>query len=85
MKEEMTGAEKQLLRKLLSRDVMQKAIHIALGNIWTEGRGKSALEESAAAYHHHDGACDLVNKLFSLAEVQVNVALIPRKLNHRIV
>jgi hypothetical protein len=74
--------EKGRLVEMLTDPVMKKWIDQALQDVWQSQRGCKALEESALAYKHMEGATSFISALFSYAEIKERPQTPTRKLKH---
>jgi hypothetical protein len=78
----LTKEEKLFLRKLLTRELVRRAVAEVLGEVWKEQTGKTSMEESAMAYQFNQGASSVLNKLYGMAELPPAPHVMPRRLNH---
>lgn len=74
--------ERAALNNLLTTPILIRAIEGALSDTWRDKRAKTTVEESALAYQHYDGACELVAKLYSKAKAKPNMTIAPKVLRH---
>lgn len=82
MSQKLGEKEQSDLRSILENLLFRKALDLALKEVWRKKRGAESLEAAAMAYNHQSGACDLLDELFSLAEMKENFAVPLRKLKH---
>jgi hypothetical protein len=79
---QLSDTEKAELRGALSSHVFRKALDEALCVVFRKKRGAETLEAAAMAYNHQSGAMDVLDELFSLAEIKEDLSIKPRKLKH---
>jgi hypothetical protein len=82
MIEEFSETEKAELRELLASPVYRKATGLSLQALWRSRRGAVTLEESGLAHHYHQGACDVLEGLQTLAMAKKEFAPSPTRLRH---
>ena len=82
MSNQLSDGEKSELRTGLLSPVMQRAIESALRSIWKKRNGADTIESAAMAYNYQCGASDLLDELFSLAELKTDLHVPMRKLRH---
>lgn len=77
---EFSNDDRNSLRKLLERPVMQRAIALVQSNVWHEQAGRTRMEDSALAYQYSQGAAVAFDKLFALAEMVPESRVAPRRM-----
>jgi len=79
---QLSDLEKSELRGALTSQAFRKALDEALCVVFRKKRGAETLEAAAMAYNHQSGAMDVLDELFSLAELKADNSVKPRKLKH---
>jgi hypothetical protein len=74
--------DKGELRQLLASQVYKRAVAESLQTLWRARRGAVTLEESGLAHHYHQGACDVLEGLQTLAMAKKEFAPSPTRLRH---
>lgn len=67
---------------LLNSPVYKRAVTESLGALWKARKGASTVEESALAHKYHEGACDVLEGLYTLAAMKREFAPSAGKLRH---
>lgn len=80
--DEWNEHDKGELRMLLSSSIYKRAVSDSLTALWKARKGASTVEESALAHKYHEGACDVLGGLHSLAAIKREFAPSPGKLRH---
>jgi len=79
---ELSDKEKSDLHALLGDPLLKRVFEEGLRKVWAKKRNMETLEGAAMAYNHQSGASDLLDEIYSLAELKGSFYVPMRKLRH---